>query len=166
MPTQTTLQSHTVHYLMMVSAFFSPIYVLMLIVGLAILFDTMAGRWCAKSEAIKKGKDVRLCVTSRKTRQGALNKILVYNMVVITVFLIDKSMIDEAVIHWLKSPVFTHLLTKLTVLFLLWIEFDSIDEKYYKVKGVRIKDKIKTFFGGLKIFVEKIFNFKKSITKK
>jgi len=162
---QNTVQYHFVHYASLVLAFFSPIYMLMLIVGLTILFDTVAGRWCAKHQAIKQGKEPRLEVTSNKTRTGAINKIIMYNLTVITLYLVDYSMINEAVMMWLKSPVFTYLLTKLTVLFLIWIEFDSIDEKYYKVKGVRIKDKIGVFFSGAKMIVEKIFTFRNKSKK-
>ena len=163
---QNTIQANIVHYLVLVSTFFSPIYILLLIVGMAIFFDTFAGRWCARHIAIKNGRDARLEVTSKKTRQGALNKAIIYGLSVITVYLIDFEMINEAILLWLESPVFTFLLTKLTVLFILWIEFDSIDESYYKVKGVRIKDKIKMFFSGLKTFIQKIFDFKRKITKK
>jgi hypothetical protein len=163
---QSTIQANVVHYIMMVSAFFSPIYILLLIVGMAIFFDTFAGRWCARHQAIKEGKDARLEVTSKKTRQGALNKMIIYGLAVITLFLIDGSMVNDAIMLWLKSPVFTFLLTKLTVLFILWIEFDSIDESYYKVKGVRIKDKIKDFFSALKKLIQKLFDFKKQVTKK
>lgn len=156
--------SNATHYIVIVGAFFTPVYSLLLVVGISILFDTMVGRWCAKHEALLSGKEPRLVVKSKITAKKTLNKALTYNAVVITFYLIDVAMINAPVLYWLKSEVFAFLLTKLTTLFILWLEFDSIDEKYFKVKGIRIKDKIRIFFSGIKSFIEKLFKFKKEVT--
>ncbi|MDX1642037.1 MAG: phage holin family protein, partial [Balneolaceae bacterium] len=116
-------------FILIVGTFFAPTFILMGIVGLAILLDTIAGRWAAKHFAMKNGKIVREEVTSRKTRQGTLSKVVVYNLVVLTFFLIDHGMINEVVESYIP---WQFLLTKMTVLFICWIEFDSIDEKYYR----------------------------------
>lgn len=149
-------------FLLIITTFFAPTFILMAIVGLAILLDTITGRWAAKHFARKEGKVVREEVTSKKTRLGTLSKVITYNLVVITVFLIDYAMINEVVLNYLP---FEYMITKLSVLFLCWMEFDSIDEKYYRVKGVTLKDKIREFFRSAKVTIQNIFDLKKDLTK-
>jgi hypothetical protein len=76
--------------------------------------------------------------------------------------MIDYAMINEVVLTY--AP-FEFMMTKISVLFLCWIEFDSIDEKYYRVKGVRLKDKIRDFFRSIATTIQNIFDFKKDLTK-
>jgi len=45
------------------------------------------------------------------------------------------------------------IVTKFIGLILLWIEFDSFDEKYYLVHSVKVKTKISTRFRSLKKLV-------------
>src|SRR5690554_5227474 len=159
MPFERTSELIT-KFAFIIATFFAPTVMLMLIVGLAILMDTIAGRWAAKRKALKEGKPVREEVTSRKTRQGTLSKVIVYNLVVITFFMIDSAMINEVVLLYVP---FEFAVTKVATLFICWIEFDSIDEKYYHVKGVRLKDKIRSFFRGVSLIIKNIFDFTNKI---
>jgi len=137
-----------------ISLYLSPIYPLMALVGIMILLDTFTGRWAAKHQAIKDGKDVRLEVSSKKTRNGLMPKLIWYNVVVITVFILDRFMLSDLLTHFVPTFPVEYSATKCAGLILMWIEFDSIDENYYKVNGVTIKD----------IIAEKIKKAKK-ITK-
>jgi len=158
--TYKTPLDHIVQFALIISTFFAPTFLLMGAVGLAILMDTIAGRWAAKKHALKTGKIVREEVTSRKTRQGTLSKAIVYNLVVITFFVIDKSIINEVVLNY--TP-YEFMATKIATLFICWIEFDSIDEKYYNVKGIRLKDKIREFFRSIAELIKNIFDFTSKI---
>ena len=124
-------------------AFFTPLIPLTLLVGFFILFDTYMGRKAVAVKAIKAGKNPRDYVTSRRTRTGLFTKLIMYNIVLLSVHLIDLYVLGDVVGQY--SP-FSHTITRLGVVVLCWIEFDSIDEKYYRIHGVTltsiIKDKI------------------------
>jgi len=124
-------------------SFFAPIHVLMLLIGAFILLDTLVGRWCAKKLAQKEGKDVRLEVTSRKTRVGFTSKVITYQTAIILLFIIDDYILNDLVRYFFTEFPIEYIITKAMGLILIAIEFDSIDEKYYLVKGVRIKDIIR-----------------------
>lgn len=149
-------------YAMILLAFFAPTFSLLAIVGLSILLDTLIGRWAAKFEAVRDGKDPRIEVTSRKTRVGVISKVITYNIAVFTFFLLDDAVLNEITAQTLP---WQYISTKIVVLFIVWMEYDSIDEKYYKVKGYRIKDKFKTFIGGLKSLVRVITNLREDLNK-
>jgi hypothetical protein len=124
-------------------AFFTPLLPLTLIVGLFILFDTYMGRKAVAVKAREKGKNPRDYVTSRKTRTGLFTKLIMYNFVLLSVHLIDLFVIGDLVADYLP---WKYTVTRFGVVVLCWIEFDSIDEKYYRIHGVTltsvIKDKI------------------------
>lgn len=139
------------------TAFFSPVVIMFALVGLAILSDTLAGRWCARHKARAEGKDERLEVTSRKTREGALQKIIAYNLAMLTLYLVDYWAVNEIVKFYLP---WDFLLTKIGTIFLVWIEFDSIDEKFYKVKGVRITTRMREFLSVFRKLIGVFINTK------
>jgi hypothetical protein len=147
-------------FLIIIGSFFAPTIMLMLIVGLTILFDTIVGRWSAKVIAIKEGKNPREEVTSRKTRVGAIPKIIAYNLVVITMYLIDYSILNEILLGVLP---WQYLTTKASVLFLIWLELDSIDESYYYATGTRLKNRIRDFIRSVKKTIAELINFKNDI---
>lgn len=152
-----------VHFLAAIGSFFAPVAFLLLLVGIMIFFDTMVGRWCARELAVREGKIPRLEVTSKKTRIKTGEKMLFYFGIIITVYILDREVLNAFVLYWLKDHIFAFIVTKLAAVFLMWWEFDSIDEKYFKVKGVRIKDKVKQFFEGIKDFILKLVSFKKKL---
>ena len=69
--------------------FLTPLLPLIFVTGLAIGFDTFVGRWAAKKVAIVKGLDVSKFVTSRKTKNGVIRKLLFYNAVLIMGGILD-----------------------------------------------------------------------------
>lgn len=144
-------------FVFILGTFLSPTVPLLMIVGLAILIDTLAGRWAASFQATKDGKIPREEVTSKKTRQGVVEKSVSYSLVVLTFYCIDYAILNEVVVTYIP---WQHLATKIVVLFICWIEYDSIDEKYYRVKGYRIKDKFHEFIRSVKKSVKSIFKFK------
>lgn len=167
MPYRITDSTHPIgHFITALGAFFSPVAFLLLLVGIAIFFDTMTGRWCAHKMALQNGEDPRLAVTSKKTRKATGRKMLFYFGIVMSVYIMDIEIFNSFVLFWLKEPVFTFLTTKVAVIFLLWWEFDSIDEKYYKVHGVKIKDKMKQFADGIKSFIVGLVSLKSDLKKK
>lgn len=142
---------------LLLGAFFSPLVPLLATVGVAILIDTLAGRWAAGYKAKKDGFQYRDVVTSKKTRQGVVEKSVSYCLVVIFFYMLDLYVINEVTIDYVP---WEFISTKIVVIFLCWIEYDSIDEKYYRVKGYRIKDKFHDFTDDIKNFFRKLFKFK------
>ena len=98
-----------------VYSFFAPIQVILLVIGLAILIDTLV--------AIKLSTEK---FSSRRLRKGIVGKMITYESAVLLFFLIDYAMVNDMV-----KTVFSvdYTLTKLVGLFLCSIEVVSIDEK-------------------------------------
>ena len=145
--------------LISVSLYISPIYPLMGLVGAMILADTITGRWAAKNIARKECKDIRLEVSSKKTRDGLIPKVLGYTAVILIIYVLDRFMLTDLMTHFFPAFPVEYSVTKCAGLILMWIEFDSIDENYYKVKGVKIKDIITS---KIKKIVNLIRSFKKT----
>jgi len=140
--------------------YLAPIHILIVLIGSAIIFDTLAGRWCAKKLAQRDNKDVRLEVTSKKTRTGLVSKMITYQTSIILLFVLDKYILND-VVNWIfESFPIEFVTTKLIGLIFLLIEFDSFDEKYYLVKGKRLKTIFTTKIKSIKrlIFSAKKFN--------
>jgi hypothetical protein len=96
-------------------AFFAPIALIILAVGLAILTDTIVALALTKSK-----------FTSKRLRHGILSKPIAYEAAVLLLFLVDYAMINDAVLTVFSVP---FVVTKLAGLFLIGIEVSSIDEK-------------------------------------
>lgn len=132
-------------------AFVSPLFPLAMVITLFVILDTFVGRWYAKQK--------KQLITSRKTRIGFCRKILVYFTVLISVYLIDKFIINEILRNYIW---FDWAFTKFFASVLIWIEYTSIDEKIKWVKGKGLTDKIMDFGKSLK----KIIGFTKEINPK
>lgn len=143
--------------------YLAPIHPLMLLLGLGAIIDTIMGRWAAKKIAQKEGKDVRLEVTSRKTRIGLVSKLITYQLVIISLFVLDGYLLNDLVTYFLPSFPITYAVTKLIGVILLLIEFDSIDEHIYKVKGIRFSKLIKNQIKRIKNIIMGLKNFKDKI---
>lgn len=139
-------------------AFFTPLLPLTLIVGLFILFDTYMGRKAVAIKAIKAGKNPRDYVTSRRTRTGLFTKLIMYNCVLLSVHLVDLYLIGDLVVDYLP---WKYTVTRLGVIVLCWIEFDSIDEKYYRIHGVTLTSIIKDKINKVKSIFLKVKTIKK-----
>jgi hypothetical protein len=131
--------------------FISPLLPLALLVSLFSVIDTFVGRWYAR----KIGEEI----TSRKTRKGLTNKLSIYFLILITTYLIDKTIVNEITRNYIW---FDYLFTKFFASLLIWIEYTSVDEKIKWVKGKGLTDKIIEFGKSLK----KIVGFTKEINPK
>ena len=139
------------NFLMIFTAFISPLLPLALIISLFIVIDTFVGRWYAR----QKGE----IITSRKTRIGFCRKTLFYFLVLICVYLIDKFIVNEITRNYIW---FDWAFTKFFASVLIWIEYTSIDEKIKWIKGKGLTDRIVDFGKSLK----KIIGFTKEINPK
>ncbi len=119
-------------------AFFAPIALILLAIGLAILADTIVAL------ALTKRK-----FTSKRLRNGILSKTIAYEAAVLLLFLVDYAMINDAMLTVFSVP---FVVTKLAGLFLIGIEVSSIDEKirdrYGDDKG--IINRFKKFIASVK----------------
>ena len=139
------------NFLMIFTAFISPLLPLALIISLFIIIDTFVGRWYAR----QKGE----IITSRKTRIGFCRKTLFYFLVLICVYLIDKFIVNEITRNYIW---FDWAFTKFFASILIFIEYTSIDEKIKWIKGKGLTDRIMDFGKSLK----KIIGFTKEINPK
>ena len=139
------------NFLMIFTAFISPLLPLALIITLFIVIDTFVGRWYAR----QKGE----IITSRKTRIGFCRKTLFYFLVLICVYLIDKFIVNEITRNYIW---FDWAFTKFFASILIWIEYTSIDEKIKWIKGKGLTDRIVDFGKSLK----KIIGFTQEINPK
>jgi hypothetical protein len=140
--------------------FLTPIAPLMLTIGIAVIADTIIGRKAAKKKAIDEFKDVDLEVTSRKTRDGLVPKLIGYQVAVITMFILDDYAINEMVMNFVP---FAYLATKIVGGFLIWIEWTSINESYKKMHGITLNDLFVKYIKSLKVTVMSIIDFKKKL---
>ena len=119
-------------------AFFAPISLIILAIGLAILADTIVALALTKSK-----------FTSKRLRHGILSKTIAYEASVLLLFLIDYAMINDAMLTVFSVP---YVVTKIAGLFLIGIEISSIDEKirdrYGDDKG--IISRFKKFISSIK----------------
>ena len=117
-------------------AFFAPISLIILAIGLAILADTIVALALTKSKFTSK-------------RHGILSKTIAYEASVLLLFLVDYAMINDAMLTVFSVP---YVVTKIAGLFLIGIEISSIDEKirerYGDDKG--IISRFKKFISSIK----------------
>jgi phage-related holin len=139
------------NFLLLFTAFISPLLPLALIITLFIFIDTFVGRWYARQTGE--------LITSRKTRIGFCRKTFFYFLVLICVYLIDKFIVNEITRNYIW---FDWAFTKFFASILIWIEYTSIDEKIKWIKGKGLTDRIVDFGKSLK----KIIGFTKEINPK
>jgi len=152
-------------YAFLIFSFFSPIHFVFLLIGLGIVIDTYVGRWSARHKAIKNGWEIRKYVSSKKTRFGLLSKMFAYQTSIATLFILDKYMLHDAVRYFFSNFPIDYIITKSMGLVLIFVEFDSIDEKYYNVTGTSLKSKIKSKIREFKEVILKVVGFKKQISE-
>lgn len=120
-------------FIVAIITFFSPIAGLLLAVGVMIFTDTILGI----TKAIKlEGWE---SVTSRRA-SVIISKFLLYQLTVITFFVIDYNLINEFTkLHYQND----YLLTKLITLSLCFVEAKSIDENIKAIFGFSIWTNLK-----------------------
>lgn len=147
------LKANSIKLLSAISVYFAPITFSFLIVMVAIGLDTLVGRWAAKKIAIKEGKEPRLEVSSRKTREGFTSKALVYFSLLIMIYFADKTLFNDLMQYFFSGFPINLFITKALAFILVLIEADSIDESIYKIKGIRVKNLLKNKVSDLKKFI-------------
>lgn len=150
-------------WFLVVLTYFSPINFVFVIIGSALVVDTIAGRWAAKHVARREGKDVRLEVTSKKTREGFVIKAITYNVMILSLYAIDKNILNAMVFYWFPQFPIDFIITKAFGFVIALIEYDSIDEKYYIVRGTRLKTQITDKVKGIKKTLISVFKFTKEL---
>jgi len=146
---KVTFKATLLSYISVVISFFMPLAPLLILVFFAVIADTFVGRWYAKHQGVP--------VTSKKTREGFVSKMVSYGGGLTFIFLLDSWVLNGVVMMYFPKD---HLSTLLTALFLIWIEYSSIDEKVKWVKGKGITDRIFEFIRKAKKAVGIIKDFK------
>ena len=115
-------------------SFFLPIVGILILIGAAVLLDTVTGIW--------KSRKLKQPITSRKL-SAIMSKILLYEATVILFYLIDYFLVNEIVYSFFSIDM---LVTKVLALTLVSIEVISINENYKAVRGVDLWDALKNLF--------------------
>lgn len=118
-------------FFQIILAFLLPIKEMILIVGLMIIFDTITGLY--------KSHKLKIAITSNKL-SALISKMFLYQMCLITSFIVDKFVIGEFISIFSNIPFF---LTKIVCLFMVGVEVTSITENYKSVTGFSVWDKFK-----------------------
>jgi CDP-diglyceride synthetase len=136
-------------YISTLITFFMPLAPLLVLVFFAVLADTFVGRWYAKKE----GKEV----TSKKTREGFTLKMITYGGGLVFIYLLDVWILNKFVLHYFPQE---YLSTLFTALFLIWIEYTSVDEKIKWTTGKGITDRLFEFVSKIKKTIKTLVDFR------
>ena len=112
-------------------AFFLPISGILLMIGVLIVIDTVAGIWKAKKIGEK--------ITSRRL-SAIISKLALYEVTVIMFFLIDVFILNDIILTFFSVP---FMLTKVVALVLASIEVMSINESWKRVKNIDLWTSLK-----------------------
>lgn len=134
--------------LQVILAFLLPIKEMMFIVALMILIDTATGLY--------KSRKLKIPITSNRL-SALISKLFLYEMCLITSFIVDKYVIGEFIGIFSNIPLF---LTKVVCIFMIGVEITSITENYKAVTGVSIWDKFKMMTRRIKDVKEEIEDIK------
>lgn len=127
-------------------AFLSPIIPLILIVGLCMVLDTIAG--------IIRAKKLKEPITSRKLSK-LISKMVLYQTALITFFCIEKYIIGDFVVLFTSISLF---LTKLVAATLAYIEIKSIGENVEIITGKNIWNMFKEMLNRTKELKQEVEN--------
>lgn len=138
----TGLKTSIIKYSILGLTLLAPIKIFIVLVGLFIFLDTCFGVWAAKQQKqpLKSSKLARF-----------ISKLFVYNIVVITAYILDINLLGEFFLLFLSIPL---AITKITVIALVVNEVYSIDEKVVNVKGYGLWNMFKRLLGVAK-FIKK-----------
>ena len=130
-------------------SFFLPIVGILILIGAAVLLDTVTGIW--------KSRKLKQPITSRKL-SAIMSKILLYEATVILFYLIDYFLVNEIVYSFFSIEM---LVTKVLALTLVSIEVVSINENYKAIYGKDIWSALKNLFARAKEVTQDFKNIKK-----
>ena len=136
-------------YISTLITFFMPLAPLLVLVFFAVVADTFVGRWYAKRE----GKPV----TSKKTREGFTIKMITYGGGLVFIYLLDVWVLNKFVLYYFQQE---YLSTLFTALFLIWIEYTSVDEKVKWATGNGITDRVFDFVSKIKKTIKVLVDFR------
>jgi len=108
----TTLQSKPLLMISSILSFFIPVGNILILVGCAIILDTLTGIW----KSIKTGQQI----TSRKL-SSVISKMLLYQSTVLLFYMLDVFILNEIVIAFFNVPLLTTKILGLTL-----VSVDSI----------------------------------------
>ncbi len=134
----TTLQSKPLLMISSILSFFVPVGNILILVGCAIILDTLTGIW----KSIKTGQQI----TSRKL-SSVISKMLLYQSTVLLFYMLDVFILNEIVIAFFNVPLLT---TKILGLTLVSVEIVSINENYKKVMNVDLWSSLKNMLSRAK----------------
>jgi len=126
-----SIQSKILTLISICLAFFLPISGILLMIGVLIVIDTVAGIWKAKKIGEK--------ITSRRL-SAIISKLALYEVTVIMFFLIDVFILNEIILTFFSVP---FMLTKIVALVLASIEVMSINESWKRVKNIDLWTSLK-----------------------
>jgi hypothetical protein len=115
---------------------FVPIQGLLIAIGAAIALDTFTGVF--KSVKLKGLKSIESRILS-----NIVSKMALYEICVLFLFLIDKFVLNEFVIHWFK---FDFMFTKICAIMLIFIELVSIKENIEETFKINMWKMLKIAF--------------------
>ena len=126
-----SIQSKILTLISICLAFFLPISGILLMIGVLIVIDTVAGIWKAKKIGEK--------ITSRRL-SAIISKLALYEITVIMFFLIDVFILNDIILTFFSVP---FMLTKVVALVLASIEVMSINESWKQVKNIDLWTSLK-----------------------
>jgi len=126
-----SIQSKILTLISICLAFFLPISGILLMIGVLIVIDTVAGIWKAKKIGEK--------ITSRRL-SAIISKLALYEVTVIMFFLIDVFILNDIILTFFSVP---FMLTKVVALVLSSIEVMSINESWKRVKNIDLWTSLK-----------------------
>lgn len=146
------LKSFLMTYLLSLAAFFTPVAGMVLLVTIAVVIDTFVGI----SHAKWKGE----VVTSGKARIGFIRKMITYSVGLLFAFLLDHLIINDFVKLLFDKD---YLFTIVTTLFLISLEYSSVDEKVRWMSGKGITERVNSFIRNMKDIIIKAKDIKSEL---
>ena len=144
-----SIQSKILTLISICLAFFLPISGILLMIGVLIVIDTVAGIWKAKKIGEK--------ITSRRL-SAIISKLALYEVTVIMFFLIDVFILNDIILTFFSVP---FMLTKIVALVLASIEVMSINESYKQVYHLDLWSSLKNLLARSAEIKEDIKKIKK-----
>lgn len=140
------------YILIPMALFFAPLKGILITVAAFIVLDTISGIW--------KSKVNKVPITS-KGLSAAVSKMLLYQLSVITVFLLDYYVIGD-----ILKGVFgiEGLAVKVTAMLLIFIEGQSINENYKVAKGVDLWKEFKKLLMRVKEVTTEVSSMNKDLS--
>lgn len=141
------LKENIIHFFLFIATFFAPVVPMIVATILFILLDTLMGLWKCKALG-----EVR---RSNGFKRGFIPKMLIYTLLIGTVFVADNYITNQAVKHYTQ---FDFVITKIIALILIFIEAWSIDENFKSIYGFSVIGLFKKFITYLKSLFRKFLD--------